>query len=421
MSVCRLFAFFSVLSLVASVSTAAPIDEHLGGCTVKSQVLHGGKQEGVELVTLNNGNLEITVVPTRGMNVLKVRQKDGTGEWADALGWNSPVKQMVHPSYINLDSRGGLGWLDGFNEWMVRCGLEFAGHPGTDKFIDNTGAEAEMELTLHGKVGNIPAASWTTRQEGDRVVVSGIVNEQMFFGPKFKLVAEISTTAGSDTFQIRDVIVNEGSAPQEMMLLYHCNFGRPILEEGAQVVIAAESLRPMNAHAAQAIQNYHVYKEPTAGFIEEVFLAKPKTDNHDRTAVLLKNNAGDAGCTMSWSTKQLPYLTIWKNTVDERDGYVTGLEPGTCFPYNRNHERQMGRVMKLEPGREYEFAVDVQVHASSESVKASANHIRQLQGNTPPRIYGEPEGDEHSTHAAEDHEHAHAEHGDAHDSHDHEH
>ncbi|MCA9046925.1 MAG: DUF4432 family protein, partial [Planctomycetaceae bacterium] len=163
MSVCRLFLFLSVLSLIANVSTAAPPEEKLGGCTIRSEVLHGGKQEGVELVTLDNGNLEITVVPTRGMSILKVRQKDGTGEWADALGWNSPVKQMVHPSYINLDSRGGLGWLDGFNEWMVRCGLEFAGHPGTDKFTDNTGAESEMELTLHGKVGNIPAASWTTR------------------------------------------------------------------------------------------------------------------------------------------------------------------------------------------------------------------------------------------------------------------
>ena len=52
---------------------------------------------------------------------------------------DSPVKEVVHPSHIDLESRGGLGWLEGFNEWMVRCGLEFAGHPGTDQFINNTG------------------------------------------------------------------------------------------------------------------------------------------------------------------------------------------------------------------------------------------------------------------------------------------
>jgi hypothetical protein len=35
----------------------------------------------------------------------------------------------------------------------VRCGLEWAGHPGKDKFINNTGDEAEMDLTLHGRLG----------------------------------------------------------------------------------------------------------------------------------------------------------------------------------------------------------------------------------------------------------------------------
>jgi murein DD-endopeptidase MepM/ murein hydrolase activator NlpD len=55
------------------------------------------------------------------------------------LGWNSPVKEVVHPRLINLQSRGGLGWLEGFNEWMVRCGLENNGHPGVD-FGERLGA-----------------------------------------------------------------------------------------------------------------------------------------------------------------------------------------------------------------------------------------------------------------------------------------
>ena len=58
-------------------------------------------------------------------------------DWA-----GSPVEEIVHPKYIDLESRGGLGWLEGFNEWMVRCGLEFAGHPGEDTFTTNTGGEA---------------------------------------------------------------------------------------------------------------------------------------------------------------------------------------------------------------------------------------------------------------------------------------
>jgi hypothetical protein len=57
------------------------------------------------------------------MSLLKVTSGDLT------LGWNSPVKEVVHPQFINLQSRGGLGWLEGFNEWMVRCGLEWPAIP----------------------------------------------------------------------------------------------------------------------------------------------------------------------------------------------------------------------------------------------------------------------------------------------------
>ncbi|MBF4338397.1 DUF4432 family protein, partial [Vibrio anguillarum] len=89
--------------------------------------LHGGKQEGVELIVINNGELEVTLVPTRGMGIFNVK-KDGKR----ILGWDSPVKEIVNPAYIDLESRNGLGWLDGFNEMMVRCGYEWTGHPGLD-------------------------------------------------------------------------------------------------------------------------------------------------------------------------------------------------------------------------------------------------------------------------------------------------
>src|SRR5689334_20427340 len=140
--------------------------------SIHKMTLHGGKQEGVDVIVVDNGRLSFTVVPTRGMSILKVTSGDVT------LGWNSPVKEVVHPQFINLQSRGGLGWLDGFNEWLVRCGLEWAGHPGKDEFINNTGDKAEMELTLHGKIGNTPASEVEVvidRQPSPRIRVHGRV------------------------------------------------------------------------------------------------------------------------------------------------------------------------------------------------------------------------------------------------------
>ena len=86
--------------------------------SVTKTVLKGGKQEGVELLTLDNGKLEITVIPTRGMGILDIRMGDVR------LGWDSPVKEVVHPSHIGLESRGGLGWLEGFNEWIEPLEIE---------------------------------------------------------------------------------------------------------------------------------------------------------------------------------------------------------------------------------------------------------------------------------------------------------
>ena len=100
-----------------------PNKSFLSKWEVTKKILTGGKQQGVELIKLDNGRLEIVIIPSRGMGILEVKMDD------IRLGWNSPVKEVVHPSFVDLDSRGGLGWLEGFNEWMVRCGLEFAGHP----------------------------------------------------------------------------------------------------------------------------------------------------------------------------------------------------------------------------------------------------------------------------------------------------
>jgi hypothetical protein len=44
------------------------------GWSVAKTVLHGGKQEGVDLVTVDNGRLTFTIVPTRGMSLHRARR-----------------------------------------------------------------------------------------------------------------------------------------------------------------------------------------------------------------------------------------------------------------------------------------------------------------------------------------------------------
>lgn len=77
------------------------------GAAIRKERLSGGLRDGVDLVEINNGALHFAVVPTRGMNIWR-------GSFhGDFLGWRSPVKGPVHPSFVNLSERGGLGWLSG--------------------------------------------------------------------------------------------------------------------------------------------------------------------------------------------------------------------------------------------------------------------------------------------------------------------
>ena len=356
--------------------------------SINKRTLHGGKQEGVELVEVDNGRLQFRVIPTRGMSVLDVVLDDVR------LGWNSPVKEVVHPSYINLHDRGGLGWLDGFNEWMVRCGLSFAGHPGEDKFINNVGAEATMDLTLHGKIGNIPASEvvvMVEKKAPHRISIRGRVNEVSFYGPNLSIWTEISTVPGSNEFRISDELTNNGTFDEEFQIIYHANFGRPLLGKGARMLTASTKIVPFNENAAKAIDRQEVYPGPTKGFTEEVFKIYPKADKAGNAMAVLVNPKGDRGVTLSWPVKQLPYLTQWKNTAAETTGYVTGIEPGTGFPHNRSYERKYGRVPKLAPGKTRSFKLDFKILGNRGEVESSAEAVKKLQGKKGPEIQKEPE------------------------------
>ena len=359
-----------------------------GPWSISKWTLHGGKQEDVDVIAVDNGSLQFTVVPTRGMSLLRVQCGDLR------LGWDSPVKEIVNPRHINLQSRGGLGWLDGFNEWLVRCGLESNGHPGTDKFINNVGDEATMDLTLHGKIGNIPASEVEVvvdREPPFRIRIRGRVDERMFYGPKLELWTEISTVPGANELRISDTVTNRGEYEQEFELLYHTNFGRPLLEAGATLVAPIARITPFNEHAAKSIASHATYEAPTPGFVEQVYCIRPLADAAGRTEILLQNKARDRGVSMSWSLKELPYFTQWKNTPPELEGYVTGLEPGTNFPANRRVERKYGRVPKLKGGESRSATIDFAILANADETKAAADRVAKLQGDAKPVIDAEPE------------------------------
>ncbi|QDU62478.1 hypothetical protein Pan216_33450 [Planctomycetes bacterium Pan216] len=351
--------------------------------SVKTRRLKGGKQDGVDVILVNNGATTIVVVPTRGMGIWEVVHGDVR------LGWQSPVNEIVHPGHVNLSARGGIGWLEGFGEWLCRCGLESNGAPGIDTIIDNTGAESQVQLNLHGRIAYEPAQEVelvVERKPPYRITVRGTVNERMMFGPNLQLMTEISTEAGSASLQVDDTVTNRGGLPSEFQLLYHVNFGPPILGAGSQLAAPFQLVRPFNAHAEASILQFSEYGPPEAGFVEQVYCVRLFGDEDDNTKVVLHNADRDKGAAMSFSLKTLPYLTIWKNTSTLKDGYVTGIEPGTNYPNNRSHERKAGRVPKLKPDEKYQTSIKIDILANGKEVAAATDDVTKIQAGRQERI-----------------------------------
>jgi len=343
--------------------------------------LHGGRQEGVQVIEVDNGVLTFTIVPSRGFEVWKAQAG------SLRLGWDSPVKEIIHPSYIRLTDNGGQGWVAGFGGLMVRGGLASFGSPVQD------GAQ---QLTLHGHVDYIPARFVSVRYEASpvpRLVFRGVVDDVQTFGPQLRLTSEISTPIGKPAIIFDDQITNLSDVPQEMQLLYHTNFGTPLLGAGAEFVAPVKQVAPMNkASAADGLKDWNRYSGPHArAYAAQVFNLQLHGDAGGMTKAMLKSPDGSKGVLMSFDTHGLPYMSLWKNEITPKAGYVTGLEPGTGFPNPRPVERAAHRVPLLKGGGSYRVHLEIAALTSKAEVAGAASAIQALE-TSPPVISKTPTG-----------------------------
>lgn len=369
---------------------AASAPGHLpGGWSIRKSRLHGGLREGVDIIKVDNGALAFTVVPTRGMGLHK-------GSYHGLpIGWDAPPRGPVNPLFVNPAASGGLGWLQGFDEWVVRCGLASNGPPCTDIVPDNNGNPTEVSLFLHGNIANLPAHYVAVSIEADAdgnplLVVEGKVEEAMLFFPQLELTTRIETPLEGNWVRVTDQVRNAKQVPGEACLLYHCNYGAPFLGEGAAFVAPSREVAPRDARAAEGIEAYADYPAPTAGFVEQCYWHDMVADPAGHTLAMLRNAQADKAVVVRWNRNQLPSFAQWKNPVGEREGYVTGLEPGTNFPNPKTFERKQGRIPRLEPDQTLRAELVFEVHDTAAGVAAIENEIAELLAGHQPQIHPRP-------------------------------
>ncbi|MFQ6130682.1 MAG: aldose 1-epimerase family protein [Armatimonadota bacterium] len=334
---------------------------------VRRLTLAEGSEAGVEAIEFRTGTgLSFMVLPGRGMDISAADFRGASLAWRSTTG--DAAASFFEPE--------GLGWLRTFyGGLVVTCGLTYAGAPGPD---------GDEELGLHGRVSHIPAKNVSAdgMWEGDEYVMCarGKVREASVFGPNILLTRTIAARLGQSRIWIHDVVENQGFASQEHMILYHCNLGFPLMDEGTELLAAAQEVIPRDEVAEAGLDDYATFSAPVADYQEQVFYHDLATDDDGDSLVGVVNRSFRQGHGLGLYVKfpkaELPRFAQWKNPGEGT--YVQGLEPANCWVTGRADERARGTLQVLEPGEVREYHLEIGVLATPEEIEDFEKAVKAM-------------------------------------------
>jgi hypothetical protein len=325
----------------------------IGGISAFTHAEGKAKEVSTVRVRTERG-LEFWVVPDRGMDIMEATFR------GVSLAWHSPTGVM-HPSYY---SHVGLDWRNSFGGGLLcTCGLTTAGAPSEDN---------GESFGLHGPIGNTPAeqVNWSEQWQGDDCLftVSGKVRETFVFGPNLLLERKITTSLRSATISIHDAVENQGMTDSPLMLIYHFNFGFPLLTERSQIYAPSKSPVPFNDFSAQSEDRWNQFEVPQRGIDERGYFHQMKPDAAGKVTVVLVSDRdkADFGIALTYDSSTLPEFVEWKMTGTNH--FVLGLEPANCQSKGRKAERERGTLQTIAPGERREFHAELRVLEGADEV-----------------------------------------------------
>lgn len=307
--------------------------------SVETSTVLGGTSSASRRIRIVNGDLDLEVLPDRGLDLGQLRVG------GVPLAWISPTG-FPRTSVFDGDQRG---WLRAFGGGLLAtCGLLNVGPASQD------GGE---QHPMHGRYASLAADVVRADVVDEEVVVEGVVREATVFGAHLELRRRITSPIGERVVRVADRIVNRGADPVEPMVLYHLNFGWPLVDEGTTLRSPASDVRPRDERAALGSQTWANFPAPLHPYPEQVFEHELPPGRSVEVEV-----ANPRGLTVRvrFDTAQLPGLFQWR--VAEPGLYVLGVEPALVpTVLGRSAARAQGLLTPLAPGASLNLGVEIAV------------------------------------------------------------
>ncbi len=311
----------------------------IGG--IKQYQLQDGREKGVSAIDFKTGTgFKFTVLPGRGMDIASCEYK------SIPLAWISPTG-IVSPYYFEPEGTGFLRSF--FGGLLTTCGLTYLGRPCVD---------GGKKLGLHGRISNIPAGSVCVDEiweNNDYIMsVKGKMYEVSNFEENICLERKIQAKMGENRLFIQDKIENLGYQNTEHMILYHFNFGFPLIDKNVKLILPPGKTKPRNGEAEK--ERWNRFSLPIPGYKEKCYYHNIEPDKNGSLQVSIENKNIGIRFYIKYFKNELPCLIQWK--MMGQGMYVLGVEPSNCLVEGRAKERKSGKLQFLKPGESRRYNLE---------------------------------------------------------------
>ena len=327
---------------------------------VEELKLVGGKANEMRLINMRNGKgLNATFAADRCLDLYRLEYKGIN------LGFFSPCG-YVAPEYYDKNE-----FLRSFTAgFITTCGITNCGRPADDEY--GLGY-------MHGRIGNTPAeyVSYKADYSGVQpaITAEGVMNEAVLFSEKLQLRRKIEMFTDKNEILIHDAVENGGGTKQPLMLLYHINFGYPLLDEGIEMFVPSLEVTPYNDDAKKGIDTWNEFPDVLPQEPEQCFDHK-LAEKDGESSFAIFNHKLNIGVMITADRKTLDSFTEWK-TFEFRD-YALGFEPGSATVEGRKYLSDNGKLKFIAPDEIVDFNLKITILDGDEGLKIARDRMDYL-------------------------------------------
>ena len=267
------------------------ISNRLQNAYVRRYVLTEGKEAGIRVIELGCGVMRALINENHGMDIMQLSHK------GDNIGF------ICKNGFNNENLAFGKRFEGGM---LYTCGIDLIGRG--------------EGIIQHGTYHTYPARILSIEEGEDYAKVCGELEFTSLFGKN--LVMKRAITLTNDNITVNDELVNRDTVDSNYCLLYHTNFGYPMLDEGVTIDFAPKSIAPCNGHAKNNLHQQANIVAPIDNEPERCYYIET-----DRDYVVINNEKLGKRVTLSYSKDTLPDLLQW--VAPRSYDYALGIEPCT--------------------------------------------------------------------------------------------